>query len=170
MSPDEASDHIEITELLARYAWAIDGRRPDLFAAVFTPDIEADYGPFGSFSDLVVLASRFDEYHAQFATTQHMITNAFIEVDGDRAMCRSYFQATMVYVQADDQRDGCLRGSELSRRWLLRGRARANRTRLADCQTGLRRGMVHPGTRIDLPGSRGVGGPAVRPDSPVRGT
>jgi SnoaL-like domain len=103
MNPNEASDHIEITGLLARYAWAIDGRRPDLFAAVFTPDIEADYGPFGSFSDLVTLANRFDEYHAQFATTQHMITNAFIEVDGDTATCRSYFQATMVYLREDDQ-------------------------------------------------------------------
>ena len=65
MNPREVSDHVEITGLLARYAWAIDGRRSDLFAAVFTPDIVADYGPFGSFSDLVALASRFDEYHAQ---------------------------------------------------------------------------------------------------------
>jgi hypothetical protein len=35
--------------------------------------------------------------------TQHMITNAFIEVDGDTATCRSCFQATMVYARADGQ-------------------------------------------------------------------
>jgi hypothetical protein len=100
MNPTETSDHIEITGLLARYAWAIDGRQPDLFAKVFTVDIDADYGPFGSFSDLDTLSTRFDEYHAQFATTQHLISNAFIELDGDTATCRSYFQATMVYVEA----------------------------------------------------------------------
>jgi hypothetical protein len=98
MNAAETSDHVEITGLLARYAWAIDGKRTDLFAKVFTADIEADYGPFGSFADLEVLATRFDEYHAQFATTQHLISNAFIEVEGDTAKCRAYFQATMVYV------------------------------------------------------------------------
>jgi hypothetical protein len=101
VNDSDVRDHLEIMALLTRYAWAIDGKQPGLFGTVFTADISADYGPFGAFTDLATLVTRFDEYHAQFSTTQHVITNANISIDGDAATCRSYFQATMVHESVD---------------------------------------------------------------------
>lgn len=95
MDRPNVADQVEIMGLLARYAWAMDGKCSEQFMTVFLPDVAADYGAAGSYDDAMKMADAFDRFHAQFGSTQHLITNADIAVTGDTATCRSYFQATM---------------------------------------------------------------------------
>jgi hypothetical protein len=95
MEPSAAADHVEISGLLTRYAWAMDGKCSELFASIFLPDVAADYGAAGRYTDAMSMSSAFDKFHSQFGTTHHIITNANIEITEDTATCRSYYQATM---------------------------------------------------------------------------
>jgi hypothetical protein len=111
MASSLTDDRVEITDLLHRYAWAIDGRCSARLADVFTPDVHADYGTLGAFDGIDAVIEAFDVMHSQFASTQHAMSNACIDVDGDRASCRSYFVATMTSDPASaGQREGMIDG------------------------------------------------------------
>src|SRR5258708_32198265 len=92
MNLQQISDHIEINDVLSRYARAVDTLDWDLLTTCFTEDATVDYSashaPVGPFTE-------FREWMAQtmpgFGATQHFVTNAHIVVDGDQATSRAYF-------------------------------------------------------------------------------
>jgi 3-phenylpropionate/cinnamic acid dioxygenase small subunit len=95
-SAEELSDRLEIRELLDRYASIVDQRRWDALLEVFTPDAEVDYtstgGKKGALEPVMEWLARA---LAPWPLNLHCVTNASIELDGDRARSRCYFQAPM---------------------------------------------------------------------------
>ncbi|HLT70183.1 MAG TPA: nuclear transport factor 2 family protein [Acidimicrobiales bacterium] len=85
-------DRVEITDLLHRYARALDTKDWDLLASVFTPDAHLDYTssgcPAGPRDEVVPWLARALE---PVPMTQHLITNVEIDLDGDRATVRALF-------------------------------------------------------------------------------
>ncbi len=97
MTPDEIRDRTEITDVLYRYAVAIDTKDYDLLESVFTPDAAIDYNvergtklPFSEMKEWLRQALRM------FSTTHHAITNPLIEIDGDSARSVCYLTAAHV--------------------------------------------------------------------------
>jgi ketosteroid isomerase-like protein len=89
LSLSEISDRLEIQDLLVRYADAIDRRDLDRLDQVFTPDAAIDYTAFGG------IAGSYPEVKAwlgpvlaRFLGYQHLVANADIRLDGDRATGR----------------------------------------------------------------------------------
>jgi uncharacterized protein (TIGR02246 family) len=86
------SDKLEIHELLARYARAVDHHEWDLYRSLFTDDAEIDYSSAGS------VAGGRDEVAAFLEAaiptlpwTQHVVTNVEVDLDGDEAHVRATF-------------------------------------------------------------------------------
>lgn len=101
--PYETADVVEISQLLYRYARAIDGRDWKALAQVFTPDARIHYAVERG-ADL-----RFEELGAWlaramtiFKVTQHVITNPLVDLAGDTARCTSYLTGTHVQVRRAD--------------------------------------------------------------------
>jgi 3-phenylpropionate/cinnamic acid dioxygenase small subunit len=95
MTVEEMLDKQEIVELLYRYATALDGRDWPALAAVFAEDGVADYTSLGlpacEGPDAIVAACR--QTLIGFDATQHLITNPTVDLAGDPARARCYFQA-----------------------------------------------------------------------------
>jgi 3-phenylpropionate/cinnamic acid dioxygenase small subunit len=86
------SDKLEIHELLARYARAVDTHDWDLYRSLFTDDAHIDYSSAGAAAGTRDEVTTFLE--AAIPTlpwTQHVITNVEIDLDGDRAQVRATF-------------------------------------------------------------------------------
>jgi 3-phenylpropionate/cinnamic acid dioxygenase small subunit len=85
-------DRLEIDDLLTRYTVALDTRRWDLLATVFTPDATIDYtsseGIKGQFPEV---AAWLEKALTPFTATQHLLGNRHIELDGDQGTGRTYF-------------------------------------------------------------------------------
>ncbi len=97
MTPDEIRDRTEITDVLYRYAVAIDTKDYDLLESVFTRDATIDYNvergtklPFPEMKEWLRQALRM------FSTTHHSIANPLIEIDGDSARSVCYLTAAHV--------------------------------------------------------------------------
>jgi ketosteroid isomerase-like protein len=93
---NELADRLDITAVLNRYAIAIDARDWDLFRTVFTEDVVADYGAHGRWDGIDHFVEVWEPIHRRWVSTQHIITNHHIELDGDRARTRSYVNALLV--------------------------------------------------------------------------
>lgn len=89
-------DVVEIISLINRYALAVDCQSWDLFDQIFTPDIEADFGPGAAWTDLASLRQAFDAIHSIFKATQHITTNHQVVVEGDRATAVSYVHGRFI--------------------------------------------------------------------------
>jgi hypothetical protein len=89
------SDRDEIIEAINMYAWAIDSKQFELFADVFTDDVQADHVglQWTSLSDYI---RDMADLHAKYDITQHLIGNHQIHVAGDTASCRSYARAIRI--------------------------------------------------------------------------
>ena len=98
MNLQELSDRLEINELLARYARAVDRKDWDLYREVFTPEAEIDYTSAGGVSgDTDTQATWLAEALAQFPATQHLIANTIIAfADDDNATVEAVFHNPMV--------------------------------------------------------------------------
>lgn len=95
-------DRLDIAANLSRYTYGCDTKDYDLLAAAFLPDAAIDY------SSLPPFEAGFPEFLesckqtlSALKSTQHFVGNIDVVVDGDRAHCTSYVQATHV---ADDGR------------------------------------------------------------------
>ena len=85
--PLAVADHLEILNLLARYAHAIDFGTPEEWADCFTDDAEFDARP--------VAHCRTREELIEFCrlvagNTRHWTSNPWIEGDGDRATAKVF--------------------------------------------------------------------------------
>lgn len=86
MDLQELSDRIEIADLLTRYADAVDRRDWDQYRSVFTPDARIDYTSVGGVAGPVAeVCDWLAEALVMFESTQHMISNVSVELDGDTA-------------------------------------------------------------------------------------
>jgi 3-phenylpropionate/cinnamic acid dioxygenase small subunit len=89
-----------VSEVLVRYATAIDTRDWDLFRTCFTADVKADYGtlPTGEalrWDDAETMAAWMETSHGDMGHTLHRITNQRVEGNGDRVTARSYVDALL---------------------------------------------------------------------------
>lgn len=91
------ADRIEITDLLTRYATAVDDKDWPLYRTVFTADAQIDYstagGPTG---DVDTVVAGLTEQLGLFSRTQHFISNIAVELDGDTAKVRAMFFNPMI--------------------------------------------------------------------------
>ncbi len=79
-------DRAEITDLLTRYARAVDRQDWDLFRSVFTPDAHIDYTAVGGIAgDVDIVVGFLTEAMAMFESIQHLISNIEITIDRDEA-------------------------------------------------------------------------------------
>ena len=86
----------EVSDLLHRYAEAIDSKRLELLRDVFTPDASEDFRRLGQQAHGVdAIIAFIEKAIARWTRTQHSITN--IVSDGETASC--YFVA--VHVKPD---------------------------------------------------------------------
>jgi 3-phenylpropionate/cinnamic acid dioxygenase small subunit len=92
----EPEDRQDISDLLVRYATGIDRRDWPLFRTVFTDDCELDYGVIGSWKGVDAVADFMEKTHALAGHTLHRLTNQVIEVDGDKAVARTYVDALIM--------------------------------------------------------------------------
>jgi 3-phenylpropionate/cinnamic acid dioxygenase small subunit len=94
----ELSDRLEITDLLTRYATAVDRKDWDLYRKVFTADAHIDYTSAGGIAgDLETQTKWLEEALAQFPKTQHMVANIdVVFTDPDHATVEAMFHNPMV--------------------------------------------------------------------------
>ena len=79
-------DRAEITDLLTRYARAVDRKDWDLFRSVFTPDARIDYTQVGGIAgNLDEVVGFLAQVMPMFESMQHLISNIDISIDGDEA-------------------------------------------------------------------------------------
>lgn len=103
MDLHEISDRLEIGDLLARYARAVDTKDWALWRTVFTEDAHLDYrsagGPIGGREEV---GTWLEEALAAFPMTQHLITNVEVQVEGDTAHARALFFNPMTFPGHDE--------------------------------------------------------------------
>ena len=94
--PTAAEDHAAITDVLHRYATAVDQRDWTLFRTCWTDDIDAEYGTIGQFSTADALTQKMTRFHQPMGASNHLISNVVVEFapdDSDRARVVSYVHA-----------------------------------------------------------------------------
>lgn len=95
-STEELSDRLEIRELLDHYAAVVDQRRWDALHEVFTADAQVDYTSTGGKQGVLQPVMQWlARALAPWPLNLHCISNVAIELDGERARSRCYFQAPM---------------------------------------------------------------------------
>ncbi len=97
--PDTAQDlrdRADISDVVIKYATALDQRNWTLLRSILTEQVHIDYSSFDPTVDTVMEA---DEWVSRvtglsrFYATQHLSTNHVHAIDGDQASCVSYMQA-----------------------------------------------------------------------------
>jgi 3-phenylpropionate/cinnamic acid dioxygenase small subunit len=92
----ERDDRRDVSDLLVRYATAIDRRDWALFRTVFTDDCQLDYGEIGAWQGVDAVTDFMERVHAMAGHTLHRLSNQVIAVDGDRATARTYVDALIM--------------------------------------------------------------------------
>ncbi|MCT7660563.1 nuclear transport factor 2 family protein [Mycobacterium deserti] len=95
------ADKAQIAEVLIRYATGIDSKDWALFRTCWTDEVDIDYGDLGRFTDAGEFTALMKQVHHGMGPTYHRISNAVIDVDGDRAAARSYVHAVLMAVPGD---------------------------------------------------------------------
>lgn len=107
------ADKVEIQELLYRYCRGLDRVDIECMKATFHPDAILNYGVFEG------NPQQYGEWALQFlhsvGPTQHNITNAVIELDGDKATCECYVIIAQGDESAGDAVDVIVYGRYLDR-------------------------------------------------------
>jgi 3-phenylpropionate/cinnamic acid dioxygenase small subunit len=90
-------DRMEIIDTINRYATSVDTRDWDLFLTCYTDEMNADMVSIGFSEPMDMPAKEFLEIIKgavdPFESTQHIISNHVIDIDGDNATCVCYLQA-----------------------------------------------------------------------------
>lgn len=97
---DPAGDRQQIIDLTIAYCWALDGHQWAELDQVFLPDATASLG--GTFAGLEAIKARVEDALGKLDSSQHMVANHQVTVDGDRATSRCYLHAQHVRKGATD--------------------------------------------------------------------
>ncbi len=108
---DALLDEKALVDLTVRYTWAIDHRRFEDLAAVFAEDGTADYGRLGVFQGPVAIGEAAAGALSRFDRTQHMVANHQVDLRGDEADGRCYFQAQHVRKDASGDHNYTVAGT-----------------------------------------------------------
>ena len=102
LTPQEISDRLEISDLVIRYARAIDTKDFALLDTCFQPDAHVDYTSSGG------VAGKYPEVRAwlekalaPFPAMMHFVGNTTLELLGDRANARTYVINPMGFPNPD---------------------------------------------------------------------
>ena len=87
------SDHLEIQKVLNLYASALDKQNWSELEQVFTPDAVANFIGIGEFAALEAITGLVSSVLTQCASTQHLLGNYDIQVNGDEAQTTCYLAA-----------------------------------------------------------------------------
>ncbi|HTQ21920.1 nuclear transport factor 2 family protein [Mycobacterium sp.] len=99
----EREDRQDISDLLVRYATAIDRREWPLLGTVFTDKCDVDYGVIGTWQTADAVVEFMEQAHALAGYTLHRLSNIAITLDGDRAVARTYINGL---IMAGDNKSG----------------------------------------------------------------
>lgn len=95
------SDDVQrIVDVCVRYAYALDGHDWDQLRACFTPDVTGEYAGVGTLHGYDALED-LCRRALEGLTTQHLLGNHLVEVDGDEARSTCYFHAQHVRADAE---------------------------------------------------------------------
>lgn len=104
--PTEA-EHItrlQISDLLHRYATAVDTKDWAKFRSCFTEDAETDYGVIGRWSDADAITGFMADVHVGMGDSLHMLHNIAIALETpERASAVSYVHAVQVPAGEPDE-------------------------------------------------------------------
>jgi len=102
LSLEEVSDRLEIGQLLAAYAHAVDGQDWPALDALFCSDavidLRATGGPMGGVTEIKTFLARTLPL---FASTQHLLGASLVTLDGDRAQARTSCSNPMAFAAAE---------------------------------------------------------------------
>jgi len=87
---------IDVTEVLVRYASAIDRRDWDRLRSCFTDDCAADYGPIGSWESAQSITTWMAEVHDACGYSLHRLTNFDVRGTPMGATARCYVDAIVM--------------------------------------------------------------------------
>lgn len=96
ITPDPIADRLAISDVIIRYATALDTRDWGLLRSILTDRVRIDYTSFDPALDLEMDADEWVHRVrglAGFDATQHLSTNHRHHIDGDSATCISYMHA-----------------------------------------------------------------------------
>ena len=85
----------EIVSLTVKYCWALDERDWDSLSEVFSPDAFAKYG-VTEHKGIDSIIEKCQKALLPLDFSHHMVTNHVVELEGDEATCKCYFQAQHV--------------------------------------------------------------------------
>jgi ketosteroid isomerase-like protein len=92
------ADRLEITEVLYRYAMALDSHDWEGLKSVFTPDAVADFLDLGGVNEgLDAITALIAGVLSGLDASQHLIGCPLATVDGDTATATCYLQAQHVF-------------------------------------------------------------------------
>jgi hypothetical protein len=94
-------DTQSIIQLVNLYGFAVDTQRWELFDRIFTADVDADYGETSHWRDLASFKSDFAVFHDPFDSTQHIMSNHLVQVEGDKAQAFTHGTWRLVRNKAD---------------------------------------------------------------------
>ena len=102
MTKPSTDDRVEIYDLLATYAWAIDTADVDTLVSLFTEDGWAQTGPAGrrSIRDFAIF---YATERKEFRGRQHIVSCPVIRGNNDQATVRSYMTSVQ-WKKADDSK------------------------------------------------------------------
>lgn len=90
-------DRMEIIDIQNRYATGVDTRDRDLYRSCFTDEMELDMAGMGLGEPMKISADEWVDRAVSlvsgFESTQHIITNHVVTIEGDEATCIAYLQA-----------------------------------------------------------------------------
>ena len=98
----EVADRLDVAEVLSRYAQGLDTRDFELVRACFTADAVIEYSSLPEFpGGFPAFFANIRATVLQLASTQHLIGNHVITVDGDSATCSSSVLASQYAAHND---------------------------------------------------------------------
>lgn len=97
------ADRAAISDIVIAYATALDTRDWGLFGSIFADEVTVDYRSFDPDFAFTLPAARFVEMMQSgfggFDATQHISSNHVHAIEGGRATCVSYMQASHFVVR-----------------------------------------------------------------------
>ncbi|MDH3752993.1 MAG: nuclear transport factor 2 family protein [Acidimicrobiia bacterium] len=102
MDHDTLVARLEITDLLTRYANAVDTRDWESYRSVFTADAHIDYSSAGgAVGDLDTVTAWLRDTMSMFEMTQHLISNVDVTLGDETATVRAMFYNPMRFKGGD---------------------------------------------------------------------